>query len=59
MKNKAVRTRFAVGGRVLFRLDLRQRGNITRIYPFDDKPNIMVKWDDGRIKSHNATELVA
>lgn len=46
-----------VGMTVALKANPQQAGKIVRIYPFDDKPNIMVRWNNGGIKSFNLKEL--
>lgn len=46
-----------VGMQVSLKANPYQVGSILRIYPFNDKPNIMVKWKSGCIKSFNLKEL--
>jgi hypothetical protein len=46
-----------VGSSVKYKHDRLTFGKVQRIYPFNDKPNVMVKWSDGRFKSYFANEL--
>ncbi len=46
-----------IGCVVSLKMDKEQSGKVLRIYPFRDKPFIMVKFFDGRIKSYFASQL--
>jgi hypothetical protein len=46
------------GMSVSLKANPKQTGKILRIYPFTDKPNIMVRWDNGAgIRSFNIGAL--
>lgn len=47
-----------VGMKVTMKANPKIDGKILRIYPFQDKPNIMVKWDSGSIKTCFINQLV-
>ena len=46
-----------IGVTVSFRHNYKDKGVIQRVYPFEDRPNILVRWNDGRIKSENPSDL--
>ena len=46
-----------VGMVVSLKANPHQVGKIMRIYPFDDKPNIMVRWNNGGIKTFSINSL--
>lgn len=44
-------------GQEVFHRVSKQRGSILRVYPFTDKPNILVKFASGLMKSFFRTDL--
>lgn len=49
---------FDIGTRVANRHNTKEKGTINRVYPFREKPYILVKWDTGRLHSYFHTDLV-
>lgn len=50
--------KIAVGLVVSLKANPKIKGKVFRLYPFDDKPNIMVRWDHtGTLKTHSINEL--
>jgi hypothetical protein len=48
---------FVAGASVRHRHDRLILGKVLRVYPFDDNPNTLVKWSDGRVKSYFPNDL--
>ncbi len=55
---RAFGKQIVVGLVVGMRANPKITGKVFRIYPFDDKPNVMVRWDHtGALKTHSINEL--
>jgi hypothetical protein len=48
---------FVEGASVKTKHDRITFGKVVRVYPFTDKPNTLVRWSDGRMKSYFPQDL--